>query len=307
MTLLTVFTRRIGSRRELVFASDSRLGGNGQRMDYGQKLFEMPRSDALAAFAGDTQYAYPLMMQMLRAIEGAPFSVDRRLPLPRLKGHTLRVFQQTYEAIHGLSFGERYPAPPDNFFLLGGFDWQTQAFHAWELSFDEADREFVFRRVVRRGGWQFYFAGDNTEAIKRATSRTQQLLGARKKTAMDIDMEPFEALCEIINDPTYDSIGGAPQLGKVYAHLNTQLFQVLWPTVAGPTTGGLAGSRGHVAGRPLLPTERSTWPVYDPERGFYTSWGDPLMEDVSDENEMDEIDMDAVHDVDPANEEAGWG
>lgn len=35
MPLLTVFTRRVGSRRELVFASDSRLGDNGQRVGCG--------------------------------------------------------------------------------------------------------------------------------------------------------------------------------------------------------------------------------------------------------------------------------
>ena len=48
MTLLTVFRRRVRGYEELVFASDSRLGG-GQAMDYGQKVFEMPRSDAARA------------------------------------------------------------------------------------------------------------------------------------------------------------------------------------------------------------------------------------------------------------------
>ena len=296
MTLLTVFYRRVGLNRELVFASDSRLGGNGQRMDYGQKLFETPRSDALVAWAGDTQYAYPLMMQMLRAIEGYPNSVDRRLPLPRLAGHTLRVFQQTYDAIHGYENWTSQPDPPDNFFLLGGFDWQAKDFRAWGVVFNGARGKFEYRRVIRADGYQFHFAGDNAVAVKQATHHTLRLLRQRGKRTTEIDMEPFEALCEIIEDTdrVYDSIGGAPQLGKVYEHLNTQLFQVLWDAPKEPTSEDPSTFRtvGHVAGRPLLPNERCVLPLYDRQRGFWTPWGDrlraPHMGDAVSNDAMDE-------------------
>jgi hypothetical protein len=242
-------------------ASDSRLSG-GQAMDYGQKVFQMPRTDALFAFAGDTQYAYPLLMQMLRAVEGYPFSADRRLPLPKLKGHTLRVFQQTYAAIHSLPVGQPDPDPPDNFFLLGGFDWQTHIFRAWRLSFDRGVKQFTYRPVVGPDATSFFFAGDDGRAVKEAIVRTRKRLGATKDGMADIDMEPFEVLCEIIDDPEYRSIGGAPQLAKVYAHLNTQLFQVIWQDGTSRVP--------HVAGRPLLPGERSVLPAYDPQRGFYS-------------------------------------
>ena len=64
VTLAVVFLRRARSHYELVFGSDSRLTG-GQANDQAQKIFQLPRDDGLFAFAGDTQYAYPLMMQML--------------------------------------------------------------------------------------------------------------------------------------------------------------------------------------------------------------------------------------------------
>lgn len=261
MTLLAVFRRQVRGYEELVLASDSRLSG-GQAMDYGQKVFELPRSDALFAFAGQTDYAYPLMMQMLRAVEGYPFSADRRLPLPKLKGHTLRVFQQTYAAIHSLPHGQDHPDPPDNYFLLGGYDWQTHDFQAWRLSFDKPSRAFTYRPVVGKGAMPFFFAGDDRSAVKAAIARTRRLLAQRGKSADMIDMEPFEVLCQIIEEPEFHSIGGAPQLGKVYAHLNTQMFQVHWPTKLGKLP--------HVAGRPLLPGERSVLPVFDPSHGFYS-------------------------------------
>jgi hypothetical protein len=274
VTLLAVFKRRVRGRSELVFASDSRLSG-GQAMDYGQKVFEMPRSDALFAFAGDTQYAYPLMMQMLRAIEGYPFSADRRLPLPKLKGHTLRVFQQTYTAIHSLPRGVDHADPPDNFFLLGGFDWQAHEFQAWRLSFDKSDMQFVYRPVIGPRGVPFFFAGDSQPAVRQAIRQTHQLLAQRRKSVDEIDMEPFEVLCGVIGGREHFSIGGAPQLGKVYAHLNTQLFQVVWPNGDVRTP--------HVAGRPLLHAERSVWPVFDPERGFYAPEDAPWEQDVDDD------------------------
>lgn len=77
VTLLVVYRRKVMNHYELVFGSDSRLGGGGN-MDFAQKIFQLPRSDALFAFAGDTKYAYPLMMQLLRAVEDYPYSASRR-------------------------------------------------------------------------------------------------------------------------------------------------------------------------------------------------------------------------------------
>jgi hypothetical protein len=149
MTLAVVFRRRVADRYELVFGSDSRLTG-GQTNDQAQKIFQLPRSDALFAFAGDTQYAYPLLMQMLRSIESFPPSADGRLRLSKAKGHILKVFQQSYASIHSLPFGQKYPEDPDNFFLLGGYDWVSSAFRTWLLSFDAEQRTFVFRSIRGR-------------------------------------------------------------------------------------------------------------------------------------------------------------
>ncbi len=270
MTLLTIFRRKARDRQELVLASDSRLSG-GQSLDYAQKIFQLPRSDVLFAFAGETRYAYPLLMQMQRAIEGYPNSRDRRLPLANLKGHTLRVFQQTYEAIHSLPVGQQTPDSPDNFFLLGGYDWHLADFVAWRLTFDSARQSFVYRKILGTRNYPYFFSGDNADAVKQAHRRTTQLLSSRGKTAAEIDMEPFEVLAETIAAGQFPSIGGAAQLGKVYASLSTRLFQVLWPTASGT-------SAFHVAGRPLLPYEKCDFPKFDPTVGFY--WTDPSKDEL---------------------------
>jgi hypothetical protein len=258
MTLAVVFRRRVADRYELVFGSDSRLTG-GQVNDQAQKIFQLPRRDALFAFAGDTQYAYPLLMQMLRSIESFPPSADGRLRLSKAKGHILRVFQQSYASIHSLPFGQKYPEDPDNFFLLGGYDWVSSTFRTWLLSFDSEKRSFVFRSV--RGA--FHFIGDDEAARSYAVDETSRLLRRRKKTTRDINYEPLEVLNEIIRSSSYPTIGGAPQVGKVYPYFRTQLFQVEW------AQDDSAKVVRHIAGRPLLPTEKCFWPVFDPGRGFY--------------------------------------
>jgi hypothetical protein len=258
VTLVVVFRRRVADRYELVFGSDSRLTG-GQANDQAQKIFQLPRSDALFAFAGDTQYAYPLLMQMLRSIESFPPSADGRLRLSKEKGHVLRVFQQSYSAIHSLPFGQKYPEDPDNYFLLGGYDWVSSSFRTWLLSFDAAKHRFAFN-LIRRG---FCFISDDDEARSYATHETSRLLRQREKTTADINYEPLEVLNQIIQNASYPTIGGVPQVGKVYQYLRTQLFQVEW----GKDDSGKAIR--HIAGRPLLPAEKCFWPVFDPDRGFY--------------------------------------
>jgi hypothetical protein len=265
MTLLTAFIRSVGKLEELVIASDSRLSGNGQRTDHAQKVFTLPRTDALFAFAGDTQYAYPLMMQMRAAIEASEFSSERRLPLGFLLADTLRVFQQSYDAIHGFPAGYTSPMdPPDNFFLIGGYDWETSRFKAWTLKYSPADGAFRYDKSISSTTHKYVFVGDDPEAVRTARQITQKAFGTKSATRVKVDMEPYHALSEIAADEKYPTVGGVPQLGKVYRHLNSQLF-----LVRSSAGGGDGDVLNHFAGRPVRDLERSSLPVFDPQLGFY--------------------------------------
>ncbi len=59
--------------------------------DHGQKIFPLPRGDSVLAFAGDTFYAYPLILQTLRYVEDYDRAESRALPLEDMKGHLERV------------------------------------------------------------------------------------------------------------------------------------------------------------------------------------------------------------------------
>ncbi|HJU23495.1 MAG TPA: hypothetical protein VJ891_13385, partial [Casimicrobiaceae bacterium] len=153
------FIRRLPDRvdrEELVFATDSRLSW-GQRLDHATKIFELPRSDALFAYAGDTYYAYPMALQLSASIATYPRSADRRYPLGKARGQMLRVFDQMYRSIHGLPIGQAHPIeddPPVQF-LFGGYVWHESEFRIWYIDLDRVRRTFRFRT-----GGRCFFIGD---------------------------------------------------------------------------------------------------------------------------------------------------
>mgnify|MGYP000962023504 FL=1 len=71
MTISVAWVRSVGKSEELVFASDSRLAF-GARWDCCPKILALPRNDSAISFAGDTHYAYPVMLQAIAAVAQHP-------------------------------------------------------------------------------------------------------------------------------------------------------------------------------------------------------------------------------------------
>ena len=258
MTLSVAWIRSVGAVEELVFASDSRLRG-GQAWDCCPNIMTLPRTDCLISFAGETSYAYPLMLQMIRSIEFYPPSLNRRTDIAVAKGHTLRVFNQMRGLIHELPVGDDNPGDPATLFLFGGFSWRRQDFRIWKLHYDQDIDKFTFRptkswKGQREGRKIVTFAGD---AIDEAHERLVELLRRRRKlTTSGFNMEPFEVLRDMIRSPDYPTIGGAPQVAKVYRYMRTQFFAVRWPDNIGVP---------HALGRPALSYEKFETPIIDPD------------------------------------------
>ena len=127
MTLGMSWVRNLGSIRELVVASDSRLSG-GQFWDANPEIMLLPRSDCVLSFAGATYDAYPLMLQAHNAIETFPKLKTRATDLADLKGHLLRVFNRSREFISGLPRNQQIPDPAEAAFMLSGYSWREKHF-----------------------------------------------------------------------------------------------------------------------------------------------------------------------------------
>jgi hypothetical protein len=262
VTISIAWVRVIGEDyEELVFASDSRLRF-GCAWDCCPKIVTLPRSDSAICFAGDTMHAYPLMLQMRNAIALYSKSRNRQMDIHDLKGHTLRVFNHMREFIHDLPTGDAEPESPDAVFILGGYSWRRKKFVLWVLHYDRNIKAFTYIPIRAwkgvRGKKIIAFTGDR-EHVYDAKERLRALLRQRKKLSKGgFDMEPFEVLRDMLhNAKGSDTIGGPPQVVKVYQHMNCQSFGVFWPS---KDSGGIT-----LLGRPVLGYEFPDCPVLNPD------------------------------------------
>lgn len=259
MTLVAAWVKQNKGGQELYVASDSRLNG-GQTWDIGTKVLDLGRGDAVIAFAGFTSNAYPLMLQLQSAVKMHPKVRSRAYDITTLKGHVLRIFNAMWSEITNLPMGQQIPDPAEVSFILAGYSWKDNSFKIWTVYFHSQSNEFRFRRASshrKKGGGNkcFQFIGDH---VGFAMNRTYELLLERKRISLKgMVMEPFEVLLEFIRDEKKPSIGGSPQIIKVYPHLNTLPYNIYWPNCDSGTIC--------FAGRKLLPYERNEFLVMDPD------------------------------------------
>lgn len=280
MTVLVSWVRRIREAEELVFASDSRLSGDGRNFDACAKILTLPRSDCAIAFAGYTGHAFPMMLQLDLAI--AAYEPARRggLDISTLRKHALKLFDRMTEEIRpspGLSV--KQSVAPEANFLFGGYSWVKKKFELWSILYEPADGGFV----ARPAGWvRFHpdakkwvytrvktprstdvrakveFGGDQAPEARR---RLLALLTSRYPNLEKfhgLNWEPFEVIRDMLRAPNHsETIGGAPQVVKVYQYLQTSPLAVYWPN----------RESGEVVlqGRPCLGYERIDRWILDPD------------------------------------------
>jgi hypothetical protein len=204
-------------------------------------------------------YAYPVMLQMSHAVAMHPKNLSRATDLTDLNGHLLRVLNKMHEEIHDLA---KPPVgdDPEVAFMLAGYSWKLNDFRIWRYYFNPADKTFVARHASthrkRTGGTKyFHFVGDHTG---EATGKLYRLLESRSRLRKGgLNMEPFEVLVDMIRDEQYATIGGPPQIVKIYSHSNNIPYAVFWPNreTGVPTLWG----------RPLLEYERHRFLALDPD------------------------------------------
>ncbi|MDB5681333.1 MAG: hypothetical protein JWO16_1138 [Sphingomonas bacterium] len=261
MTLGMAWVRDLGRTKELIVISDSRLSG-GRFWDAGPKIMLLPRSDAVLSFAGDTSDAYPLMLQIGNAISAYPMSVDRSLDLPEAKGHLIRVVNRVRAAVSSSYRGFVGPHVADAVFMMCGYSWRQKRFRIWTLHYDSNIDRFTFRpsapwRAQGGGHKEIAYIGD-PDVVLEAKSRMTAILTAKGKLGSGaFDMEPLEVLRDMLRSNVFPSIGGAPQIVKIYEHSNVHPFPVYWPDKKSDIQT--------VLGRPMLEYEKVKSKVIDPD------------------------------------------
>lgn len=262
MTLGAIWERSVKNTTELIVLSDSRLTG-GRSWDCNPKIVLLPRSDAVISFAGSTDDAYPLILQAINSINMHAPALTRAMDITDLKGHLVRIFTHTQKFLHSFSSDKTLNHPPEAILVLSGYSWKKNRFYIWELHFDENINSFTFRPSTPWQGQEdgtqkiLKFIGEE-EACLEAKENLISLLRERGKlNNSSFDMEPFEIIRDIIRGCKYPSVGGAPQMVKIYKHSNSVPVGIWWPT---PLEGKVC-----VLGRPLMDYEKNPWATIDPD------------------------------------------
>jgi hypothetical protein len=177
------------------------------------------------------------------------------MDLLELKGHLLRVLNGMMTQLTELPEKEDPPVQ----FLFSGWSWRKSAFVSWVLHFDPHIARFTHRPLR---GWSgashtkyLSFIGDYFHEFKEVL--ISKLREAGKIADGSFDMEPFEALRDLLRSQEYHAIGGAPQLVKIYRHANAVPHAIYWPN---KESGQVS-----LLGRPLLAYETSQFLLLDPD------------------------------------------
>ncbi|SFY17454.1 MULTISPECIES: hypothetical protein [unclassified Pseudomonas] len=267
MTIAAAWVRTLKNCKELIVVSDSRLNGS-KKMDCAQKVHVLPRSDAFICFAGDTSWAYPLMHQVISAISNYERSVSRAQDIVELKSHVLKIFESLRYAVHDATGNEGIPAAE---FLFGGYSWIRKKFMIWRIHFQNSTNSFEANPAKEWKGSPWVFAGDK-EHVKTARNSLCNLMNSRGHAPHQVDSfkfnwEPFEVVRDMLynierNRILYknESIGGAPQVLKIYEHLSSKYLAIDWDISHQKNGKGI-----YVCGRKILGYETPSLWILNPD------------------------------------------
>jgi hypothetical protein len=280
MTISIAWTRTVRDCEELVFVSDSRLSGDGLTFDACPKILTLPRGDCAIAFAGYSGHAFPMMLQLDLAIDSYPPLRRGSIEISSLKRHALKVFDSMASLIKSSTqVSVIQNDDPDADFLFGGYSWVQKQFKLWSITYsaplqrfeahpaelafyDEPARRFQFKRIASPRNvsslCQVAFAGDQSPKARELLREKLSEKYPLGKNFTKIDLEPFEVVRDMLRDPLHsETIGGSPQVVKVYQYLHSAPLGVYWPD---KTTG-----KAFIQGRPCLAYETIDRWILDPD------------------------------------------
>lgn len=220
--------------QELVVVSDSRLSGYGS-LDCSPKIMQLPRSDTVLAYSGDTFFAYPIIHQISEVIRSNRSLHERVKDYASLRNQILKIMNEMYEFFHS---APKELENPETSFVLAGYSWFKKEFMIDVINFRKGTRKFENRPVGNLfGRGKVCFAGDMAPAgINHLKMKLKEKFGDYHRKSADtnspmLDMEPFEVVRDMIrdSDSRTATIGGAPQIVTISQHMNSRQTAIYWP------------------------------------------------------------------------------
>lgn len=237
MTLCLAWIREAGDNEELVFATDSTLTG-GEKWNHGVKLFELPRTDCLICFAGQTLRAYPLILNLISTLKHNEELNDPALDINEVLKGIVTLFNELVNSIFDYPDGVAEEIGSEAKFLFGGWSWKENSFKIWRLYFSPEFKGFipVDETGVKKSKMRVAIGDPSEEGndiAQIADQKYRDLIHQLNREDEQLDMEPLAVLVEMCLNKKIRDVDGSVQIGKVYKSGTTEFFGVMWQSVLG--------------------------------------------------------------------------
>jgi len=275
MTISIAWIKRTKKAEQLLFVSDSRISG-GETFDCCPKILCLSNRHAIA-FAGNSDRAFPLMLQLSLALESHRPSALGQLSVAQVKQHALVMFDEMAAQISGSNLHPPQEVLPGVSFLFGGYSWDTKRFQLWSIEYNAGKKAFaaIPARWLSFKGNRLYassskspinsnvgslimFGGDQALDAQEQLFRIIAAKYPEPQKFTSLSMEPLIVVRDMLRQAAPGaSIGGALQLVNIRQNLQAECFGVYWPNKEAQTI--------HLQGRRLTKYERIDNPVIDPD------------------------------------------
>jgi len=229
MTAIAAWVRKFPQGpEELCIISDSRLRGDGRTIDMAPKILSFPRGDMVLGFAGDTGIAYPFLQQLVFTCESFRAARTRALDIIEYRSHILKILN---DMVNKITVEVKDISCSECEFILAGYSWIKKDFKIWKIYFSKQSNSYTYQKCGTIGGIsKILMAGSDASLLNK---KLAQILTDRRGKNWNmggaLDFEPLEAMAAILKVNNKDSsIGGAPQLVKVYQYLKTLPVPLIW-------------------------------------------------------------------------------
>jgi hypothetical protein len=210
------------------------------------------------AMSGDATEAYVFLLHAINTCNLLDGNRSGRTDLGYLANRLRDAYMDLREHVEDLPGGQVVPDVPNLDVALYGWSWRHLAFEGYTFSYDKHGGlvRHPLDDLAPNRPYPLHLMGD---AAKEARRRINDLRQARDRpvprrgdpdapsVAADafLDWEPLEVLLDMTGDSSVRSVGGVPQVSRIYQYGEVEQF--VWRTEAGVDYFG---------GRPVQPAER---------------------------------------------------
>lgn len=256
MTLVAAWLRKNSTLYELVVASDSRISG-GESWDACPKVMTLPRPGTAIVMSGDAAEAYTFLLQAINTCNLLDGNKTGRTDLHYLAKKLRDVYADLRNHVYDLPFGQTRPETPNLDVAIFGWSWRHLGFEGYSFAYD---RQGVLRMsnigsLRRDAAYPLHLMGDAASDARRRITRMMRARGLPRpirgdpeasRVARDafFQWEPLEVIVEMAGDEAVRTVGGPPQVIRIYQYGEAEAF--VWRTAEADYFGG----------RPIQSSER---------------------------------------------------